>query len=681
MVDVTGSIAIADSLEVTDTTIVTATFVDARGETVTGLQVQWRSEDDGVVTVSAIAPATQSSRDSARLIARGSGSTRVFATVTHPGFKPYSAAVSVTVGRWGVRPSSQWPDTLTVTDVDTVELQIPNTDSLLAGALRVVWLSSNENVLTVTPAIPPDTANRAQMLEAKRRAVVTAHATGRARVFATVVREGFEQAEVSDSIAVDPLTIVPVGSWIDTTFVTDVDTFEVAVRGHRGQPKPPRGLRWVSSDLTLLTMRSLDSVRAEVTAQARGNPQVSVVMDQLGFEPAQFVHPVRFLERWKSVSAGASHTCGVTFGGAAFCWGIGQHGALGNGKTSSSLIPSMVIGGITGVASVSTSEGFSCAAVFTVYCWGRDTLGALGNGDTRESDQLTPGQVSGGQELRLVSTGGTSSGGAACAIAADGRIWCWGDNVRWQLGVDLRDPNEPRLEMCPDSLSPCSRVPRKVGIGGTLPDQYAMVDVGGFHTCGLTATDSTVFCWGKHNRALGDPTVDSSRIPVAVLGLGKSRVVTAGAQHTCAITASYAAFCWGIGSSGQLGNDATTPSDVPVPVAGNHVFSTISAGDLHTCALTTGGSAFCWGRGNEGQLGDGLTGVSRPDSVVTPYKFESISAGAFHTCGVLSGNGATGARRKIVTGAILCWGAGLGGRLGDSKGVSSSIPTRVVEPP
>jgi alpha-tubulin suppressor-like RCC1 family protein len=178
-------------------------------------------------------------------------------------------------------------------------------------------------------------------------------------------------------------------------------------------------------------------------------------------------------------------------------------------------------------------------------------------------------------------------------------------------------------------------------------------------------------CWGDNSDgALGNGVAIQRSTPAAVAGIAAgAKAITAGAFHACAITAAGAAVCWGHNGQGQLGNGTEIESSAPAPVTGlASGVRAIAAGDEHTCALTNAGAVLCWGDGFDGQLGNGsASGVSLVPVPVTGLSsgVVAIAAGGFHTCALTS------------AGAMLCWGSNDYGQLGNGTTASSTTPVQV----
>ena len=98
----------------------------------------------------------------------------------------------------------------------------------------------------------------------------------------------------------------------------------------------------------------------------------------------------------RSISGGLRHTCAITTGGAAKCWGYNALASLGNGTLTDSLIPVNVVGLDSGVLSIEAGKGFATCATVTgssVKCWGHSWAGNVGDGFT--TDRSSPVNVVG----------------------------------------------------------------------------------------------------------------------------------------------------------------------------------------------------------------------------------------------------------------------------------------------
>lgn len=306
-----------------------------------------------------------------------------------------------------------------------------------------------------------------------------------------------------------------------------------------------------------------------------------------------------------AVGAGGDHTCALSITGAVSCWGANDAGQLGNGATTSSLIPVDVSGLSNGISAIAAGASHTCALTSegAVKCWG-SFLGQLRNGATTPSN--VPAEVSGlASGITAVAAGQYHS----CAVTTGGGVKCWGDNYAGQLGSG---------ETTDLGVEPIDVSDLASGISG--------IAAGSSHTCALT-NGGGVMCWGENELGqLGNGTNTGSNVPVNVLGLGSGIIaIAAGESQTCALTDGGGVKCWGSNYVGELGDGSTTDSSVPVDVLGlGSGVRAIAVGGLHTCVVMGGSGVKCWGWNYFGQLGTG-TRCLRSSSLPVDVDFAALS--------------------------------------------------------
>lgn len=130
-----------------------------------------------------------------------------------------------------------------------------------------------------------------------------------------------------------------------------------------------------------------------------------------------------------SISAGTSHTCGITTSGSAYCWGDNFEGELGDTLTSPcsyygtpcSWAP-VPVRAETPLVSLTAGSSYTCGltAARTAYCWGSNARGVFGNGTTEWSSIPVPAAL--GVTWESLSAGSDRT----CGRSTDGIVFCWG---------------------------------------------------------------------------------------------------------------------------------------------------------------------------------------------------------------------------------------------------------------
>jgi alpha-tubulin suppressor-like RCC1 family protein len=435
-------------------------------------------------------------------------------------------------------------------------------------------------------------------------------------------------------------------------------------RDQAGNILPGRSVTWATSAQGVATV----STAGTVTGVGAGSATITATSEGKSARTTVTVIAVS-ITAFASVIAGGAHTCALTAGGAAYCWGRGESGQLGVPAPTSTCpfdagalpcikVPVAVGGGLT-FTQLAGGAAHTCGLTSdgTAYCWGSNSSGQVGDNALTNRDAPVP--VATGLKFVRIDAGAQHT----CALTSDGRAYCWGSNGRGQLG---------------DGTTTLRSGPVAVTGGHT----FQRIAAGGYsigHTCALTV-GGEVYCWGDNERgqlglgtggAVADLTAHPE--PAPVIGAPTFTALATGlGRHACALTSTGAAYCWGDNTFGALGDGSSRQSPVPVAVQGGLALTHVIAGGFigHTCGLTADGAAHCWGENEVGAIGDGST-VDRemPSAVTGALSFTSLDAGFRHTCG------------RATTGAVYCWGSGGAGQLGINSTTPVSVPTKVLGQP
>lgn len=372
--------------------------------------------------------------------------------------------------------------------------------------------------------------------------------------------------------------------WIAGRLLVAIGTLLGLVSCSAAKPAPSAQLKGVIKVVAGWTHTC--ALTAEGRVKCWGNNQDGQLGD--GTRTAKHVPEdvVGLLGTARDMALGERHTCVLTSGGSAKCWGNNHEGQLGDGSRADRVSPvdaSMLPDGLRMIAA---GEHHTCVltAVGGVKCWGNNQEGQVGDGSTEL--RTKPVGVQGlDRGVAAIATGWRHT----CAVTTAGGVKCWGSNKDGQLG---------------DGTALGHLVPVDVtGLSGGVNGLVA----GGRHTCAVI-TGGAVKCWGHNERGqLGDGTTIDKATPVPAVGLADVAVLAAGWQHTCALTTGGLVACWGNNEKGQSARDGGFMKTVPAIVGPTLVPAVaIAAGGQHTCMLTAENVVTCWGDNEYGQLGEKL---------------------------------------------------------------------------
>ena len=333
-----------------------------------------------------------------------------------------------------------------------------------------------------------------------------------------------------------------------------------------------------------------------------------------------------------SGAAASSHACVLTEEGKIRCWGDGSNGRLGNNDTADILpssFPPPDLAFSDTFIHIASGNRSNCALTNKgkVKCWGLNNQGQLGADSTNDLGDDS-GEIEAISEIALTTTvikttGGTYS--SQCAITADHKLRCWGDNANGRGGQDLADTtdigNGSGIAM--SALGDIALGDDIVDFAGSYQTHCALTDQGGIKCWGA--------CWagvcgdGASFQPLGDSTNTMSNVKNADLEApagtyDSADLVATGlalnSRNACATNSLGQVKCWGSNATGSLGYGNTTGGSSPANNSwhdfGSKVVQLSAKGERtderdHMCALTASGEIYCWGDNENGALGYGFT--------------------------------------------------------------------------
>ncbi len=246
----------------------------------------------------------------------------------------------------------------------------------------------------------------------------------------------------------------------------------------------------------------------------------------------------------------------------------------------------------------------------TLWAWGQNLHGMLGDGTTY--DRHAPVQIGTDANWRAVSAGDTHS----VALKSDGSLWAWGLNNSGQLG------DETNVE---------KHVPTRIGTDA----DWVAISAGGCHSAAIK-TNGSVYTWGCNvSGQIGNGSHDNVSEPneISTIYMPSVSSISLGAQHSIAISDGQI-FTWGDDSCYQLARFSCVPYNEPGPIGfepGSIEFgtwTTLAAGANYNIALKPDGTLWTWGCNSHCTLGNGCGSDSyKPLQIGTDTNWTAISAG------------------------------------------------------
>ncbi|NIH54251.1 hypothetical protein [Lysinibacter cavernae] len=251
-----------------------------------------------------------------------------------------------------------------------------------------------------------------------------------------------------------------------------------------------------------------------------------------------------------TVDAGGYYSLAIGSDGNTYAWGHNAYGQLGDGSSTNSNVPVMVLppAGVTFTdIAAGTIHSLAIGSDGNTYAWGDNVSGQLGDGTNTDSNVPLLVQAPAGVTFTNITAGIYFS----LAIGSDGNTYSWGDNLFGNLGDGTNtDSNTPVLVQTPADVT------------------FASISAGGDFSLAI-GSDGNTYSWGNNSSGqLGDGTNTNSNLPLLVqtpAGVTFTNITTGG-DFALTFGSDGKTYSWGNNLEGQLGDGTNVNRNAPAPV-------------------------------------------------------------------------------------------------------------------
>jgi len=226
-----------------------------------------------------------------------------------------------------------------------------------------------------------------------------------------------------------------------------------------------------------------------------------------------------------AIAAGPNHSLALCADGTLAAWGYNYYGQLGNGSTTNSSVPVLVIqtGVLAGKTITALAAGshhtLALCSDGTLAAWGYNSVGELGDGSTTNSSVpvlVTQSGMLAGKTVTAIAAGGSHS----LALCSDGTVAAWGYNPYGQLGDGSKTDSSVPVAV--------NTTPLRTG------ERFAAIKGGGSHSLALVASPPPPL-------ATTQPATGIADTGTTLNGTVNAQASSTGASFEYGLTTSYGA--------------------------------------------------------------------------------------------------------------------------------------------